>query len=110
MQSITVEAGREREHKLTLTQNGETVAPGIVTQVILRVGDMCLDTEDADPNFVLSNDATYVTAKLGLVGLSPRTAPYAGWLTVFDNSAEEGLPWEMLKITVVQWPVCPVEP
>ena len=108
---ILVEHGRARVHVITLQRNGATVGSGIVLRAQLRIGDVCLDTDDS-LLFTLEEDGTELHAKLGLVtALVPRNVPYPAHLTVFDGSDDAGLPWWDQQtpgaVKVIPWPVCP---
>ena len=84
----------------------ETVSVDTVTRAIFRFGDYCIDTEDLVPLISLEENATRVEMKLGqITGLV--AGKYTGYLTIYDATNTNGLPWEKLTVVVWPWPVCP---
>lgn len=103
MLTETVELGTDRTIRWTLLEDGETVPANTVTRVQFKVAGLCFDS-DTDTEVVLTDSATVVELKLG--GLSVRPGFYRGYLTVFDSSSTDGLPWLKTSIRFMPWPRC----
>lgn len=85
----------------------ETVPINTVTRAILRFGDYCLDTDDADPKFELTENETELAMQLGMVP-NLVAGNYIGKLTIYDGTHPEGIPWQAYEIWVENWDVCPI--
>ena len=111
METITAYIGRDNIQTVLLElkpKSGtayETVAINTVTRAILRFGDFCLDTDDADPIFELTEDETELAMKLGKV-TNLTTGAYYAYLTIYDANHPNGIPWANFNISVQNWPVC----
>ena len=112
METITAYIGRDNiqtvllEYKPKSGTAYETVAINTVTRAILRFGDFCLDTDDADPIFELTEDETELAMKLGMV-TDIVAGDYIGQLTIYDGTHPNGIPWEDYRIRIEAWQVCP---
>jgi hypothetical protein len=87
----------------------ETVPIDTVTRAVFRFGDYCIDTDEVEHADLISltENATQVEMKIGMIsGLVQGT--YKGWLTIFDAVNTNGIPWQLCKVQVWPWPICPV--
>ena len=105
METITVEIGRDRVHRIAFTVDGEPVNDDALTKAVLRFGEYCLDTEEGG-GLTFVESKTAVDVELGLVeGLTK--GAYVGHLTAMDGLHENGLPFGQVIINAINWPVCP---
>lgn len=112
MEIITAYIGRDNvetvllEYKPKNSTAYETVPVNTVTRAILRFGDYCLDTNDADPIFELTENETELAMQLGMV-IDLAEGSHVGRLTVYDGDHPNGIPWQDYRIRIRQWNVCP---
>lgn len=102
----TIYLGRDNEVRRVLTANGQPLSAqqqAAVTRVVVRVGDVCLDTDVAmDPIEYVDG---VVTLKLGLSEeLKPGMCNAR--LTVYDQANPNGLAFGDFALQVVAWGVC----
>lgn len=99
----TVELGTDRVIKWTLTEDGATVANNTVTRAQFKVAGTCFDT-NTDTEIELTNNATVVELTLGAMAVDPGF--YIGYLTIFDATSTNGLPWIEAEIRFKSWDKC----
>jgi len=99
----TVELGTDRKISLTLTEDGATVADNTVTRAQFKVAGSCFDT-DTDSEISLTNNATVVELSLGAMNVNPGF--YVGYLTIFDATTTNGLPWVEIEVRFKAWEKC----
>ena len=101
--------GRGNKRVITLLQGGAPVADDLVTRVVIRLGDVCIDSDVPTDPIALTNLGTTVELQLGLwSGAAP--GEVVGYMTVYtDGGAAEGYAWpegEPLTITFHEWGAC----
>jgi len=84
----------------------ETIPDDTATQAIFRFGSYCIDTDDAEPLIEFQDNATKVAMKLGLID-ELVAGRYTGYLTIYDATNTNGLPWQKVTVRVSSWPICP---
>jgi len=115
METLTFYIGRANTANIALMRQGvDDAAPvpvedNVVTRAVLKFGPHCLDTDDAEDFFQLTEEETVLAVQGGLIPDLVRN-DYSGYLTVFDALSLVGISWEKFKIRALDWPICPEEP
>lgn len=98
--------GRDNKLRLSLLQNGQTVAINTVTRAVLRfrvgTGDVVLDTDVVGDSITLTDNATVVEVQSDSLSAVP-AGVYQTWLTIYDPSAPDGLAWSQPQIELIEF-------
>jgi hypothetical protein len=94
------------EYKPVGESDYETIPDDTATQAIFRFGAYCIDTDDDEPLIEFQDSNTKVAMKLGLID-ELKAGQYTGYLTIYDATNTNGLPWEKISVRVWPWPICP---
>lgn len=98
--------GYDDDIVLILSQDGEPPLSGAISRAIFSFGPYCLDTDEHPEHISLINNAQDVRLRLGLFpGLGKGT--YTGYLTLFDASTTNGMPWgDPVQVVINLWKSC----
>lgn len=90
---------RDNVIRRQLLVDGSVVTEGAVTRAVLKVGDICIDTDVAADPIELVNTGTVVEFQLGQV-LGLTKGVRSAVLYIYDAEHPEGLWWESYRVRV----------